>query len=131
MEAIEFKTKIKNGTIQIPKKYKQRIGNNVKVIIISEQWANQPDSPVSPSLLTRMTRTLIHRGPDEEGYFVNAGKQKSWEAGNLEGWRWRGTVERMDIHHKEHRERMPICLKQEIMLSRSPAETFAMLRRIF
>ncbi|MDL1989205.1 MAG: hypothetical protein LWX08_16545, partial [Deltaproteobacteria bacterium] len=43
MEAIEFKTKIKNGTIQIPKKYKQRIGNNVKVIIISEQWANQPD----------------------------------------------------------------------------------------
>lgn len=43
MEAIEFKTKIKNGSIQIPKKYKQRIGNNVKVIIISEQWTNQPD----------------------------------------------------------------------------------------
>ena len=43
MEAIEFKTKIKNGTIRIPKKYKQRIGTNVKVIIISEQGARQAD----------------------------------------------------------------------------------------
>jgi len=43
MEAIEFKTKIKNGTIQIPKKYKQRTGNNVKVIIISEQGTGQAD----------------------------------------------------------------------------------------
>jgi hypothetical protein len=37
MEAIEFRTKIKNGIIQIPKKYKQKISNPVKVIIISEQ----------------------------------------------------------------------------------------------
>ena len=37
MEAIEFRTKIKNGVIQIPKKYKQKISNPVKVIIISEQ----------------------------------------------------------------------------------------------
>jgi len=43
MEAIEFKTKIKNGTIQIPKKYKQKIGNTAKVIIISEQRAKQAD----------------------------------------------------------------------------------------
>ncbi len=43
MEVIEFKTKIKNGTIQIPKKYKQRTGNNVKVIIISEQGTKQAD----------------------------------------------------------------------------------------
>ena len=43
MEAIEFKTKIKNGTIRIPKKYKQRTGNNVRVIIISEQGTRQAD----------------------------------------------------------------------------------------
>jgi len=43
MEAIEFRTKIKNGTIRIPKKYKQRTGTNVKVIIISEQDTRQAD----------------------------------------------------------------------------------------
>jgi hypothetical protein len=43
MEAIEFKTKIKNGTIQIPKKYKQKIGNTVKVIIMTEQQERQAD----------------------------------------------------------------------------------------
>jgi len=43
MEAIEFKTKIKNGTIRIPKKYKQRTGNTVKVIIISEQGTRKAD----------------------------------------------------------------------------------------
>ncbi len=43
MEAIEFKTKIKNGTIRIPKKYKQKTGTNVKVIIISEQGTRQAD----------------------------------------------------------------------------------------
>jgi hypothetical protein len=43
MEAIEFKTKIKNGTIRIPKKYKEKIGNTVKVIIISEQREKQAD----------------------------------------------------------------------------------------
>ena len=39
MEAIEFKTKIKNGTIQIPDKYKKKIGNTVQVILISDQPA--------------------------------------------------------------------------------------------
>jgi hypothetical protein len=43
MEAIEFKTKIKNGIIQIPKKYKQKIGNTVKVIIMTEKKAKQTD----------------------------------------------------------------------------------------
>ena len=43
MEAIEFKSKIKNGIIQIPKKYKQKIGNTVKVIVITEKKAKQSD----------------------------------------------------------------------------------------
>ena len=43
MEAIEFKSKIKNGIIQIPKKYKQKMGNTVKVIVITEKKAKQAD----------------------------------------------------------------------------------------
>lgn len=43
MEAIEFKTKIRNGIIQIPKKYKQKIGNTVKVIILAEQKEKDAD----------------------------------------------------------------------------------------
>jgi hypothetical protein len=43
MEAIEFKSKIKNGIIQIPEKYKKKIGNNVKVIVITEKKVKQTD----------------------------------------------------------------------------------------
>ena len=43
MEAIEFKSKIKNGIIQIPKKYKQKIGDTVKVIVITEKKKKQAD----------------------------------------------------------------------------------------
>ena len=54
-------------------------------------------SPVDAGILVRMTRTLTHRGPDEEGYFVN-GRPKGWEAGRPEtsvgslGARLRGQV---------------------------------------
>ena len=41
MEAIEFKTKIKNGIIRIPDKFKQKNGNTVKVILISEKSPEQ------------------------------------------------------------------------------------------
>ena len=43
MEVIEFKSKIKNGIIQIPRKYKQKMGNTVKVIVITEKKAKQAD----------------------------------------------------------------------------------------
>jgi hypothetical protein len=43
MEAIEFTAKIKNGTIQIPKKYKNKTGYTVKVIIMTEKKAKQAD----------------------------------------------------------------------------------------
>ena len=41
---------------------------------------------INPGLLLCMTRTLVHRGPDEEGYFINDGKQKSWEARRPGSW---------------------------------------------
>jgi hypothetical protein len=43
MEAIEFKTKIKNGLIRIPDKFRQKNGDTVKVIILSEQKVRQTD----------------------------------------------------------------------------------------
>ena len=37
MDAVEFKTKVKNGTIQIPEKYQRQISDTVKVILISDR----------------------------------------------------------------------------------------------
>ena len=42
MELIEFKTKIKNGIIQIPEKYKQKMGKTAKVIVITEKKQSIP-----------------------------------------------------------------------------------------
>lgn len=43
MYAIEFESQVKNGIIEIPKKYQKQIHDNVKVIILTE---------ISPSLFT-------------------------------------------------------------------------------
>ncbi|MBT7713017.1 MAG: hypothetical protein HN745_14945 [Deltaproteobacteria bacterium] len=43
MEAIEFKARIRDGVIRIPQKYRQKTGNTVKVILISEQGAKHSD----------------------------------------------------------------------------------------
>ncbi len=36
MYAFEFKTKIKNGMIEIPEKFRNKLRNNVKVILLTE-----------------------------------------------------------------------------------------------
>ncbi|MFO7760832.1 MAG: hypothetical protein R6V20_04400 [Desulfobia sp.] len=43
MEAIEFKAKVKNGIIHIPRKYSQKIGDSVKVIILSDSPEKEGD----------------------------------------------------------------------------------------
>jgi len=43
METIEFKAKIKNGVINIPEKYKQRISDIAKVIVITGKKSKQTD----------------------------------------------------------------------------------------
>lgn len=67
MEAIEFKSKIKNGIIRIPEKYKQKIGNTVKVIVITEKMTKQPDiidkllaNPVKSSDFSPISRDEIY-----------------------------------------------------------------------
>ena len=62
MEAIEFKTKIKNGTIQIPQKYKQKTGNTVKVIIISEQGTKTQPNLLNQFLETKKMKTILITG---------------------------------------------------------------------
>ena len=42
---------------------------------------NLDGRPVDKDLLHRMNNTLVHRGPDDEGYYVNAGRLGGWEAG--------------------------------------------------
>jgi hypothetical protein len=37
MQAIEFRTKIQDGCIYIPERYRNRISANVKVILLTEQ----------------------------------------------------------------------------------------------
>ena len=70
MEAIEFKTKIKNSTIRIPRKYKLLKGNTVKVIIISEQDKEQADiidnllrNPIKLDNFSPLTREKIYERP--------------------------------------------------------------------
>ena len=51
IEAIEFKTKIKNGKIEIPKRFKNKLGNTVKVIVLSE--SSQKGHDILDELLNR------------------------------------------------------------------------------
>ena len=43
MEIIEFKTLVKDGIIKIPKKYKNRVSQNVKVVIYTEPAEKKQD----------------------------------------------------------------------------------------
>ena len=42
---------------------------------------NLDGRPLDKKLLERMNNTLVHRGPDDEGYFVNTGIAGSREQG--------------------------------------------------
>ena len=67
MEAIEFKTKIKNGMIQIPRKYSRKLGDSVKVIILTDLPSKNRDiidelmeTPVKIDSFTPLTREDIY-----------------------------------------------------------------------
>jgi hypothetical protein len=45
MEAVEFQTTVKNGTIQIPKKYKAQFENHVRVVLMREEKPKLQTTP--------------------------------------------------------------------------------------
>lgn len=44
MHAIEFRAKIKNGIIEIPEKFRRRLKDNVKVILLTEYMTDTNDA---------------------------------------------------------------------------------------
>ena len=44
MESIEFRTKIKNGVIQVPAKYKSKAKDSMRVIRVAEGKNTKPDN---------------------------------------------------------------------------------------
>ncbi|MEA3357415.1 MAG: hypothetical protein U9Q67_03180 [Patescibacteria group bacterium] len=67
MYAIEFRTKIKDGIIEIPKTYRNKIKDNVKVIILAEEKKvsiNMIDkllsSPIKAEKFTPLSRRKIY-----------------------------------------------------------------------
>jgi hypothetical protein len=67
MDAVEFKTTVKDGIIRIPERYKKSIGTTVKVILLSTPRKKQPDavskllaSPVILKKITPMSRDEAH-----------------------------------------------------------------------
>ena len=55
MRAIEFKSKVKDGIIVIPEKFRGRIHENVKVILLSED----PEDATS-DMIERLLESPIH-----------------------------------------------------------------------
>jgi hypothetical protein len=67
MYAIEFRTKIKNGIIEVPTEYRNRLKDNVKVILLSEEEETTfnmierlMDSPLKAENFTPLTREEIY-----------------------------------------------------------------------
>jgi len=67
MYAIEFRAKIKNGIIEVPKEYRNRLKDNVKVILLSEEEGitsnmieRLMDSPLKVENFTPLTREEIY-----------------------------------------------------------------------
>jgi hypothetical protein len=67
MYAIEFKSKIKNGVIEIPREYRNRLKESVRVIVLAEEKETTfnvidrlLNSPLKAENFTPLTREEIY-----------------------------------------------------------------------
>jgi hypothetical protein len=58
IETVQFRTRIKNGIIEIPKKYQGKIKDNVRVILVAES----PKAKAADYLNELMARPLKIKG---------------------------------------------------------------------
>jgi len=54
MFAIEFRAKIKNGTIELPKKFRKVLTENVKVIILKEETLTVRQVPPEHTIIDQL-----------------------------------------------------------------------------
>ena len=69
MEAVEFRAKIINGSIRVPRKYTDKVGSAVKVIVFSERKPRHSDiiddllkNPVKINSFKPFLRDEIYEG---------------------------------------------------------------------
>ena len=58
MYAVEFKATIKNGTIEVPKRFRSEINETVKVIILKEYQTKRKAASSTDSISLLMTSPL-------------------------------------------------------------------------
>ncbi len=68
MYAFEFKTKIKNGMIEIPEKFRKKLKNNVKVILLTEYIADTQSDVIEELLESPLKLTDFRPCKREEIY---------------------------------------------------------------
>jgi hypothetical protein len=67
MFAIEFQTQIKNGIIEVPTEYQNRINSSVRVIVLAPEQARRPgmitrllEHPIQDDTFVPLTRDEIY-----------------------------------------------------------------------
>jgi hypothetical protein len=58
MHAVEFKAIIKNGTIEVPKRYRSEVSETVKVIILKDHQAKRKPAPSPDAIGALLTAPL-------------------------------------------------------------------------
>lgn len=61
MYAIEFKSTVNDGFIRIPEEYKNKIGQKVKVIILSDEQLGSINEPVFSAVALQTSGYVFNR----------------------------------------------------------------------
>lgn len=80
MQAIEFTSKIKNGVIEIPLKYKQFVGKIARIIVLTDDDAIQQTSQ------DRETIQSILQQLGERGVFKGISDPVAWQRSIRDEW---------------------------------------------